>query len=251
MDKIDNSNPNPDDPNNGKGTSKPDIEALIKNAKGASWTVKVNPEDSPMGGVITDNGGGKAPHWNPGEDDSGKGPSNPPDSKGPKGSLTPEQIANIQKQLNAAARQAALGEQGMFDGSEGGSENAPGINLHNGIKQDQNNGKGNGDEDGDGKNDYIDKYLPKGEALGPQPEVVNPSPELKCHTAAKKHLGTITLKNKTSGKGTGGKTDTHQMSNVLSPGLLEGGNSFSYNGPTGAGSAIGAVHSGPALRSTH
>ena len=165
FDKIDNSNPNPDDPNNGKGTDKPDIEAMIKNAKGGSWSVKVNPEDAPLGGVITNNGGGKGPHWNPGDDDS-KSPGSPPNSK-PNGGMTAQQKAAMQKALNDAARQAALGGQGMYDGSEGGNENAPGINMNGGS---QNAGKGSGGQGDDSKgrvngDDYKDNYVPKGEKL--------------------------------------------------------------------------------------
>ncbi len=248
FDKIDNSNPNPDDPNNGKGTDKPDIEAMIKNAKGGSWSVKVNPEDSPLGGVITNNGGGKGPHWNPGDDDS-KGPGSPPNSK-PNGGLSPQQKAAIQKELNEAARQAALGEQGMYDGSEGGSENAPGINMHDGIKQNNNNGNG----DGKGKStgdDYKDPYVPKGEALGAKPELVNPSPELKGHATAKKRLGAVKFENKGKNSGKDANSDAHQTLNVTSPGLLGGGNSFSNNGPAATGVAGGTTHGGVTTRATH
>lgn len=250
LDKDKGSDPDPNDPNNGKGTDKPDVEAMIKNAKGGSWSVKVNPEDSPLGGVITNNGGGKAPHWNPGDDDN-KSPGSPPNSK-PNGGMSAQQKAAMQKALNDAARQAALGGQGMYDGSEGGNENAPGINMNGGS---QNAGKGSGGQGDDSKggvnaDDYKDNYVPKGESLGPKPELVNPTPDLKGHTATtKKRVSTVKLKDASSGKGSG-KGDNTQTSNVTSPGLLEGGNGFSFNGPAGAGSVGGGAHGG-ATRATH
>lgn len=250
FDKIDGSNPNPDDPNNGKGTSKPDVAELIKHMHDVKWTVKVNPEDSPLGGVIDGNGGGKAPHWNPGDEDGGKGPSSPPDNK-PHGGMSDQQKAAIQKALNEAAREAALGGQNMFDGSEGGNESWGGLNVH-GKNSSSNNGKPDGDK-GDSTvygDDYKDNNVPKGEDLGPKPELVNPSPELKGHGHAKKHIGSIKLNHgKTGGKDTGkagksGKPNGNTA--VLSPSLLEGGNGFSSNGPAGTGGGPG--HSGGAIQ---
>jgi hypothetical protein len=249
FDKIDASNPDPNDPNNGKGTSKPDFADLIKHMHDVKWTVKVDPEDSPLAGEINGNGGGKVPHWNPGDDDGGNGPSNPPDNK-PHGGLTAHQKAAIQNALNAAAREAALGGQNMF-GGEGGNESWGGFKPH-GKNSSSNNGKHQGDK-GDGTV-YGDDYksnVPEGEDLGPKPELVNPSPELKGRGHAKKHIGSIKLNHsKSSGKDSGktgksGKSDGNTA--VLSPGLLEGGNGgFSYNGPAGTG--VGLGHGGGAVQ---
>jgi hypothetical protein len=261
LDKWDNSNPDPNDPNNGKGTDKPDKEAILRQIKDAIGNVKNTPENSPLGGIINGHGGGKVPHWNPGGDDNGNGPKNPPSSKDHKpGGLTAEQQKNLEKMINDAARQVANIKQGMGDGTEGGTEGPPTLNMHGGVKKNGNNGKGHGDEDGDGNNDYKDPYLPKGENLGPKPELVNPQPDLKTKGVGKgKTLGTVKTTNlgasKTENlggaqpKGTGKvvktekKTDTKTAgSSLLGPGLLDNGGGFGGSGPAGAGAP--AVHGG-------
>jgi hypothetical protein len=250
FDKWDSSNPNPDDATNGKGTEKPDVEAALKKAHGVTWNVKVNPENSPLGGVINGNGGGKVPHWNPGGDDNGSGPGSPPDSK-PHGGLTDKQKADIAHMLDKAAHQTVVGKQGMFDGSEGGTESWTGINKHGGVKTGKNDGKGQGDR-GDSSTtgeDYRDPNVPKGEDLGVKPELVNPSPEIKGRGAAKNKLGVVKLRVKDAGNagnksGEAPKTSKEQKAaDVMSPGLLEGGGGFAFNGPAAAGS-IGGVGGG-------
>lgn len=231
---IGGSNPNPDDPTDGKGTSKPDVKALEKLLKDAAAVVHNTPLGSKLGGVIEQGGGGKAPHWNPGDGDD-KGPGDLPSSKDHKGGLTAEQKATLQKQLNYVAKQATLGEQGMFDGSEGGTENAPSFTVHS-KKNDPSDSQG----DPDNGNHEPDKpaNVPKGEDLGPKPELVNPNPEMKTGvTGGKgKSHGTVVVKKVAVDK-TNGKTDgkTAQRSNVMSQGLLDGSNGFSPNGPSGMG----------------
>lgn len=183
-------NPSPDDPNNGKGTFKPDVESLIKSGRGAHWTVKVNPEDSPLGGVIDKNGGGKVPHWNPGDDD-GKGAPSDPRNDAPGSAAIAKRDAAIDKAIQDAARQATNAGKGMFDGSEGGNEGPPVLNIHGSTGGGSNGGKNQGDR-GDGTvtgDNYRDPNAPKGEALGPKPELVNPTPDLKILGQEKHKLG--------------------------------------------------------------
>jgi hypothetical protein len=246
LEKMGISNPDPNDPNNGQGTTKPDVADLLKHAHGVTWEVKADPEGTPLGGAINGNGGGKVPHWNPGGDDNGSGPGPHHDNtKGPQGTWDAKDKANIQGMLNEIARQVANAKGGMFDGSEGGTEGPPGLNKHGGTPKNYNNGQGHGDEDGDGKNDYYDPNLPDGEDLGPKPELVNPSPENKggarnAGTPKTKNHGTVkVLKTKTDAKT---ETKTAKGSDVMSPGLLEGSGGFSTNGPA----AAGALHGGGA-----
>lgn len=281
LDKWDgSSNPNPDDPNNGKGTFKPDIVALIKQGHG-TWNVPVNPENSPIGSVINGDGGGKIPHWNPGGEEGDGKNHNPGDGKSAIERYNEEQKAKIQHALEVAAREAGKSGMGMFDGSEGGSESWGGLKPHGGIKTGDNKGP-DGDQ-GDSTHDasdFKDPYLPKGEDLGAKPEIVNPTPDGKKQgrTSVKiGNLGTGDAKGKsgngTTGKGDaqgmtfgkgkgggagggdqgmalgpkkggggdqGGKTDK-QVSTVMSPGLLDGGNGLAFNGPSGAGHVGGHV----------
>ena len=241
--KLGLSNPNPNDDNNGKGTDKPDIRELLKQLKDAKAVVVNTPIDSKLGGIIEQNGGGKAPHWNPGDDDN-KGPKDPPSSKDHKGGLTAEQKANLQKMLNEVARQAALGKAGMYDGSEGGSESAPELNKH-AQKNGSNDNKGDHENPNDPSNDKPN--VPKGENLGPRPELVNPNPELRTGGKGKAHVA-VKAKNRTltktakldSGKSGKGKTgNSNGAANIMSPGLLEGGgNGFASSGPAATGHAI-------------
>jgi hypothetical protein len=241
------SNPNPDDPNNGKGTEKPSAEAIKKMIKDAAAVVHNTPIGSKLGGIIEQHGGGKAPHWNPSDDDN-KGPSNPPSSKD-RIDMSAELKARIQKALDLAAKQAATGKQGMFDGSEGGTESWVGLNMH---------GKNNDPNDGDNSPDKPD--IPKGEDLGPKPELVNPNPELKgpatvkvktaklgTATAKKQNLGASDTKNKGEGKAAdkaAGKTVDKTAGVLKSPGLLDMGGGFAAGAP--AASGMGAMPAGGA-----
>jgi hypothetical protein len=262
FDKMDNSNPNPADDTGGKGTSKPSVDELLKIVKDAAAVIVTTPINSKLGGIIEQGGGGKVPHWNPGDGDD-NGPSNPPSSKGEHhpGQLTAEQLKNRQALVNKLVRQAALGKGGMFDGSEGGTESAPGLDKHGGTPKNVNNGQGHGDEDGDGNNDYKSPYIPQGEDLGPKPELVNPNPVLKAPGAIKTtKLGTVSVKkqdlgasngkNKTEGgKTEGGKTvktagKTAGGPKIMAPGLLDAGTTGFSGGS--APSSMGAMPAGGA-----
>jgi len=248
------SNPNPDDPNNGKGTEKPSAEAIKQMIKDAAAVYHNTPINSKVGGIIEQGGGGKVPHWNPGDDDN-NGPSNPPSSKDRK-DMSAELKAKIQKALDLAAKQAAMGKQGMFDGSEGGTESWGGFNMH-GPKNDPSGSKGDKDN-GDHSPDKPD--IPKGEDLGPKPELVNPNPVLKAPGAIKTtKLGTVSVKKQTLGA-TDGKKKTEGQTvktadktaggpKIMGPGLLDGGTTGFSGGsvsPTGV-SGGGAMSGGGTL----
>ena len=101
LEKMGMSNPDPNDPNNGLGTTKPDVADLLKHAHGVTWEVKADPESTPLGGAINGHGGGKVPHWNPGGDNDGSGSGPHHDNtKGPQGTWDAKDKANIQGMLN-------------------------------------------------------------------------------------------------------------------------------------------------------
>src|ERR1051325_10400076 len=254
-------NPNPDDPTGGKGTEAPSADAIKKLLKDAAAVLHNSPINSKVGGIIEQNGGGKAPHWNPGDGDD-NGPSDLPSSKDKKDAAA-ELKAKIAAQLEKAAKQAALGKQGMYD--EGAGESWGGFNVHS-KKNDPS--ASNGDKDnGDHSPDKPD--VPKGEDLGQKPELVNPNPEMMPGTGGKsagkgkshntvsvedpnlktggaggkgKSNGFVAVKTVKSGKTGGNKTDGNgARSNVMSQGLLDGANGFGSNGPAGMG-GMGGGH---------
>ncbi len=257
------SNPNPDDPNNGKGTEKPSADAIKKFLADAAAVLHNSPINSKVGGIIEQNGGGKAPHWNPGDGDD-KGPGDLPSSKDKKDAAA-ELKAKIQAQLEKAAKQAALGKQGMFD--EGAGESWGGFNVHS-KKNDPS--ASNGDPDnGDHSPDKPD--VPKGEDLGQKPELVNPNPEMMPGAGGKiggkgKSRNTVSvedpnLKNGGKGKLNGfvavkkvatdksGKSDSSWTDDVkpakrtvMSPSLLDGATGLGSSGPSGIGTPQGMGH---------
>jgi hypothetical protein len=237
------SNPNPDDPNNGRGTERKDIASMIEHTKGVNWIVPVNPEDSPIGGAINGHGGGKIPHWNPGEDSGGGGNTSNPQNSRPNDAINAKRDAAIEKALELAARDAAKGSQGMFDGSEGGTETWTGFNTH-GPKKNQNDGKNQGDRgDSSSTGDDYRPDIPKGEDLGPKPEVVNPAFKGGRGSGKVKvgHAGKLNVETVKKNEGTGGKASGGTTSSLMSPGLLEGGGGFAFNGPAAAAGGGHAV----------
>ena len=160
------SNPNPDD--NGKGTSRPDVKALLKLAH-LAYKVHKNAEDTPLGAWTTEGGKGRGPHWNPGDDQGNNGPGGAPNHSGDYSETAKEKADQI-KAANAKA--ATLNRIGgsMGSGDEGGSENAPGLGNHGGGKGGSGNGSGS-------YQDRQNKTIGKTESLGPHPEVVNPPPK--------------------------------------------------------------------------
>jgi len=194
------SDPGPDQDTD-KGIDKPDINALLKKVKGVTLQINQMPEKTPLGKWLDSEGGGFVPHWNPGDDDSGKGPGNPPQKN--TGGLTAQQLKAYAKLMNLAAR-----ELNDIGGSMGGygdvGDSTPGLPTNK--NNNGNNGRGKGGGNGSDNNNGKRKYLGSDLSLGPRPDLVNPP-----HSKAL---------------------------NVMSPGLLDGGSSFSTNGPSGAGTAI-------------
>jgi len=195
--------PNPDDSTStGKGIEPVDVAGLI--AKGLiTYKIKATPENTPLAKWIDSEGGGMIPHYNPTDDDN-KGPGRTPKGNNNEGGLTDKQKAEITKLINYTAK--SLSEIGQSMGDVGGlsSESAPGLPANK-----NNRGKGTGGGNGADNNNGKRKYLGSDLSLGPRPDLVNPP-----HS----------------------KTD---KSTVMTPGLLDGGSSFSTNGPSGVGTAIG------------
>jgi hypothetical protein len=214
------SDPGPDDSR--KGTDKPDVVALLKKVKGVTFDIPQMPDQTPLGKFIDGGGAGFVPHWNPGDDDNGKGPGNTPTNNADKGP-TAKQLAELANRVNVDARQlqGIAGSMGEVEGLA--NENAPGVPANkNGGSKGRSGGSGDGSGNGSDNNSGKNKYLGTDLSLGPRPDLVNPP-----HS-------------KTTGK-TGGAT-----SNVLAAGLLEGGSSFSSNGPSGFGSIGGGTGHGAA-----
>jgi hypothetical protein len=240
FDKMGGSNPDPNDPNNGQGTFKPDVEELLKKAKGATVIVAREIWETPLGDYLERGGGGKGPKWNPGPDDDGEpgGSGGKPDK--PEGPTAKEVAAKLAA-LNAAIRGFENMKGGMYDGSEGGTESPPTV----GKGPHSNHGQGNNGDDGD---DGPKKPVIDTNELGPKPELVNP-PYFKTPGKAKTaktgietkkpKVATIGTKGKADGKG---KTDGKSAggSILMSPGLLGGGTGLGANGPSSAGMAPGA-----------
>ena len=160
------SNPNPDD--NGKGTSKPDVAALLRLSH-LAYKVHKNAEDTPLGTWTTQGGKGRGPHWNPGDDQGNHGPGSAPDHSGDYNQTAKERAEQL-RVANAHAKALNTIGGSMGSGEEGGGENAPGLGNH---------GSGKGGS-GDGSGSYKDrqnKTIGKTESLGPHPEVVNPPPK--------------------------------------------------------------------------
>ncbi len=223
-DKIATSNPDPN--GSAKGTEKPDVIEMLKKATDLHMKVKVNVENSPLSKWIDGGGGGFVPHWNPSDDDN-QGPASPPSNK-KANELTPDQIANLNKMKNAVVREGVILKEAMGDGGEGGSESAPGMNKNN------KSNNGNGNSSGHGSNEGKNKYFPGGEALGVRPDLVNPPIKNKTVIMkTNKDLGSSDKGNKSAGG-----------SNVMTGGLLEGGDGFASGGPSSAGSVQGGGSGG-------
>ena len=182
-----------------KGLQPPDVVDAIK--KGLiTYTVKANPEDTPLAKWIERDGGGFVTHWN---NDNDKGRPGLPKVNNNEGGLTDKQKAEITRLVNYAAK--TLGELGtsMGEGEALGGESAPTFNKSGSSGRSKGTGTGEGS-----KNTGV--YVPRDiDSLGARPDLVNPP-----HS-----------KSKSSG--------------AMSPGLLEGGSSLSTNGPAGTGTAIG------------
>lgn len=188
------------DANNDKGIEVPKVAGMI--AKGLiTYTVKANPENTPLAKWIERDGGGIVTHWN---NDDDKGRPGLPKVNNNEGGLTDKQKAEITRLVNYAAK--TLGELGtsMGDGFDAlGGESAPTFNKSGSSGRSKGTGTGEGS-----KNTGV--YVPRDiDSLGARPDLVNPP-----------H----------------GKSGA---SGAMSPGLLDGGNSLSTNGPSGAGTAIG------------
>lgn len=230
FDKIGGSNPDPNDPNNGQGTFKPDIKELLKDAKGINVKVKAELWDTWLGEYLSRGGDGKGPKWNPGPDDDGSPNTGTGGNHKPEGPTAKEILAR-QKAINVAVRNIENMKGGMYDGSEGGTEGPPSVGPKSG------HGQGNGNDD-DKSPDKPDDNV-KNE-LGPKPELVNPpyfrtgkgktgGAEIK-----KGKVAVVDTKGKSAGKAEGksggGKTAP------MSPGLLDSGPGLGANGPSAAGS---------------
>jgi hypothetical protein len=114
-------------------------------------------------------GKGFNPRGNPGDDTShDKGPSAPHNGSDDY-KKTPEQLEQEQRQKNMDARTRANMKGGMADGSEGGTENAPGADNHG-------KGKNNGGSDDSSYKDHQNKTVGKTYDLGPRPDLINPNP---------------------------------------------------------------------------
>lgn len=168
------SNPSPDDPNNGKGSYKPDVEGLLKKVKDA-YRVGNNIEDTPLGGIINRHGQGFRPKGNPGDADGwDHGPGSAPDHSGDY-KKTPKQMREmlIAENIDARARFNIAGGMGGYGDS---GEEAPGIDNHG-----SSNTNNSDDADyRDGQNDNIgDTY-----DLGPRPDLINPNPDGPTTAAA-------------------------------------------------------------------
>jgi hypothetical protein len=208
------SDPGPED--NGKGTDKPDVVSMLKKVKGFTINVPQMPEKTPLGKWLDSGGAGFVPHWNPGDDD-GKGPGRTPGNNvtGP----TAKQLAAAARIRNEDVRELNAIGGSMGDVGDLSGESAPGLpsDKNSGSSGRGSGGNGNGSDNNSGKR----KYLGTDESLGPRPDLVNPP-----HKTAK--IGSRIAK--TGNKGA--------KLSVLTPGLLDGGATFSGNGPS-ATSAIG------------
>jgi hypothetical protein len=168
---YDPSNPNPDGDETGAGThsSKPDVVGMIKSGE-ATYTVRLAPADSPelmaqLRSVL--DGGGLGPHYNPGDDDNGRGPGSAPTHSMEVKKTDAEIHQEIVVANEIAGELATLGAA-MGDGSEGGGESPTGFN-----KSGSPGGTG-GDEGNytEGQNKTVGKT--EKDLLGAKPEVVNP-----------------------------------------------------------------------------
>jgi hypothetical protein len=160
---IDIGNPNPED---GKGSAKPDVKEMVKKAK---YNVEKNPESTPLGGILNSQGKGFNPRGNPGDDTShDKGPSTPHDGASDYKKSAKQRAQEVQMK-NMDARTNYNTKTGMGDGSEGGGEAPIGPGSH---------GKGKNNDSGDKSSykDHQNKTVGKTYDLGPKPEYINPNP---------------------------------------------------------------------------
>jgi len=194
------SDPGPDD--DGKGTEPINVVALIVHSK-IKYQVRANIEDTPLAKWLDAYGGGEAPHWNPGDDGNDSGPATPPVRKnnGP----TPLQKAAAARLANlaVAALQGIGSSMGDVDGLVGETGWAPPSNKGSGSN------KGNGtNNSSSNKNNGIRHIFGSDLSVGPRPAVVNP-PHSKTSKA-----------------------------NLLAPGLLDRGSTFSARGPSATGALL-------------
>jgi len=188
----------------GKGsrTEPIDVGSLIKKGLITIINIKANPENTPLAKWIDAEGSGMIPHYNPSDDDN-KGRPGLPKVKNTEGGLTDKQKAEITKLVNYAAKTLEGIGTSMGDGEALGGESAPTFNKSGSSGRGKGTGTGKGS-----KNTGV--YVPRDiDTLGPRPDLVNPP-----------H----------------GKSGA---SSAMTPGLLDSGSSFSTNGPSGAGMAIG------------
>jgi len=164
--------PGPEDTT--QANDKPDVAGAIR--KGSiTYKVRVNPENTPLGQWMHSQGLGAVPHWNPGDQEDGKGPGQPPQGGDPNWGpgakdLTPAQQAALAERVNLIAKELAAIGNSMGDGFEGlGSESKPTLNKHG-----SGHGKGKGDGDGNSDNKYKNRGGGEAATLGPRPELVNP-----------------------------------------------------------------------------
>jgi hypothetical protein len=168
---YDPSNPNPDGDETGAGShsSKPDVVGMIKSGD-ATYKVRLAPADSPelmshLRGVL--DGGGLGPHYNPGDDDNGRGPGSAP-SHGMEVKKTDAEIRQEIAVANEIAGELATLAGSMGDGSEGSGESPTGFNKSGSPG-------GTGDDQGnytEGQNKTVGKT--EKDLLGAKPELVNP-----------------------------------------------------------------------------
>jgi hypothetical protein len=235
--------PSPDGNGTDQGIEPPNVAGLIKDGL-VTIKVRVAPADSPQLSQWTSaNGFGFAPHGNPGDTDTGnQGPGQPP--KGNTGAgLTPKQQATLNKLINELAKSGILIGQGMGTGEEGGTESAPTLDKTGGSK-----GKGG---DGSGRNNGRNHTIGMTMSLGPRPDVVNPPLKAGKTTMRISKAGSSTAAIAHVGAANVG-TSNPSGSKVIAAGLLEGGNGFGQQGPSGIGTPLGAGGSkgtsGAALR---
>jgi hypothetical protein len=167
MKQVPKSNPDPDAATS-KGVEPVDVGGLIK--KGLiTYKVLISAENTQLARWIDREGGGIIPHYNPGDQDGGKGPSRAP--KGPDTGPTAKQKGDLLKNINFIAKSLNTIGTSMGMGEEGGSES---WSLD---KSGSSKGRGNGSGKGDGN--YKNAHIGGGEAvtLGPRPDLVNPAPK--------------------------------------------------------------------------
>lgn len=167
-------NPDPNDPNNGKGIATPDIEEILKHARGADE--QVLPEeivfwlDSILGRELTEHGFGPESFWNPWDGTAstpGRDSGNPGDDDGTGGYIDIEKL----KQEGGIAQQMPGGssEEGPFGGYNGANSIKDWINSQGGS----NNSDTNANDDKSPSTPNMDD----GSVKGP-PEIVDPAPFL-------------------------------------------------------------------------